>query len=64
MPGPVCPEGSLQVLLRGLGKFDHDLTSRPNPGNDVVFCFFLIGKSSTFMAQHFSLMKYCNAPRS
>ena len=42
-----------------LGKFDHNLTVPPRPGN----YWFILGKSSPFMAELFSLAKYCNLPR-
>ena len=42
-----------------LGKFHHDLTVRPNPGNHGLD----IGESSPFMAELFRLVNYYNLPR-
>ena len=56
----VTPKGSIEHRTSNLGKFDHDLTSRPNLGNHC----FLIGKPSPFMAELFRMVKYCNVPRS
>ena len=41
-----------------LGKFHHDLTVLPSPGNDGV-----VGKSFPFMAQQVRSMKYDNLAR-
>ena len=41
-----------------LGKFDHDLTVLPHWKS-----WFILGKSSPFMAASFRLVKYYNLPR-
>ena len=52
---------AIPTLIRfiDLGKFHHDLTVRPSPGNR----WFISGESSPFMAELFRLVKYSNLPR-
>ena len=56
LPTPVS--GDPPEDIRGLGKFDHDLTAIEPWESWLGF-----GKSSPFMAELFRLVKYYNLPR-